>query len=58
MDLEDELGDILGKARDGKGWTQADLAKSIGMPVKDITSIENYEWVPGEKVVLKILCNL
>jgi len=54
MELEDELGDILGKARDGKRWGQADLAKAVQMSSGDIARIENYEWVPEEKVVLKI----
>jgi glyoxylase-like metal-dependent hydrolase (beta-lactamase superfamily II) len=54
MELEDELGDILGKARDGKGWTQADLAKSAGLSVGDIARIENYEWTPEEKVIFRI----
>jgi len=54
MDLEDELGDILEKARDGKRWSQVDLAKSTGMSIEDIVRIENYEWIPGEKVVFKI----
>ena len=54
MELEDELGDILGKARDGKSWSKADLAKSVGMTVGDISRIENYEWIPEEKVVLRV----
>jgi len=54
MELEDELGGILGKARDGKNWNQADLAKSVGMPSEDIARIENYEWIPEEKVILRI----
>ena len=29
MELEDELGDILEKARDGKSWSQADLAENF-----------------------------
>ena len=28
MPLEDELGDILQKARDGKMWSQDDLVKA------------------------------
>lgn len=54
MELEDELGDILGKARDGKNWTQSDLAKSVGMPSRDIARIENYKWIPEERIVLRI----
>ena len=54
MELEDELGDILGKARSGKNWSQSDLAKSAGMPSRDIERIENYEWIPEERVILKI----
>ena len=40
MDLEDELGDILEKARDGKRWSQVDLAKSTGISIEDIVRIE------------------
>ena len=54
MELEDELGDILEKARNGKRWSQSDLAKSTGMPLEDIIRIENYEWTPKEAVVFKI----
>ena len=54
MYLEDELGDILEKARDGKRWSQVDLAKSTGISIEDIVRIENYEWIPEEKVIFKI----
>jgi hydroxyacylglutathione hydrolase len=54
LELEDELGDILSKARDGKKWSQADLAKSIEMTLEDVIRIENYEWTPNEKIILKI----
>ena len=30
LTLEDELGDILQKARDGKSWSQEDLARAAG----------------------------
>jgi len=54
MELEDELGDILEKGRDGKSWSQADLAKSTGMTLQEIVRIENYEWTPQKKVIFKI----
>ena len=54
MELEDELGDILEKARDGKGWSQEDLSKSTGIVLEDIVRIENYEWIPEERVIFKI----
>ena len=54
MELEDELGDILGKARNGKGWSQTDLANAVGMASGDIALIENYKWTPEEKDVLRI----
>ena len=54
MELEDELGDILGKARHGKNWSQSDLAKSVGISSEDIVRIESYEWIPGEEIVLMI----
>lgn len=54
MKLEDELGDILGKARNGKNWNQSDLAKSVGVSSEEIKRIENYEWIPEQSLVLKI----
>ncbi len=41
--LEDELGDILEKARDGKSWSQKDLAQSADIALDDIRRMENYE---------------
>jgi hydroxyacylglutathione hydrolase len=54
MELEDELGDIIEKARDGKRWSQFDLAESMGMTLEDIIRIENYEWTPDKKVIFKM----
>jgi len=36
------LGDILSKARDGKKWSQADLAESIEITLEDVVRVENY----------------
>lgn len=52
--LEDELGDILGKARDGKSWSQGDLARATGIPLGDIGRIENYDLIPTDAAILKI----
>jgi len=52
--LEDELGDILQKARDGKSWSQNDLARSIGISPDAIRRMESYEYIPDDTVLLKI----
>ena len=52
--LEDELGDILEKARDGKSWSQKDLAHSADIALEDIRRMENYELIPGEAVLQKL----
>ena len=39
MELEDELGDIMSKARDGKDLSQTDLAESIEMTLEDVVRI-------------------
>ena len=49
--LEDELGDILQKARDGRNWSQKDLAQAVGISVSDIARAERYEWIPAEDQV-------
>ena len=43
MELEDELGDIMSKARDRKDLIQTDLAESIEMTMEDVVRIENYD---------------
>jgi hydroxyacylglutathione hydrolase len=52
--LEDELGDILEKARDGKSWSQNDLARSVGVSSDAIRRMESYEFIPDDAVLLKI----
>ena len=49
--LEDELGDVLEKSRDGKGWTQSDLARASGIKVSDVSRMERYEFVPDEDIL-------
>ena len=49
--LEDELGDILEKARDGKSWTQNDLAEATGIPLGNIVRMESYELIPEDNVI-------
>ncbi|MBN4077971.1 MBL fold metallo-hydrolase [Nitrospina gracilis] len=54
MPLEDELGDILQKARDGKTWSQDDLVRATDLPKDDIQRIERYQLTPEDAVVLKL----
>ena len=54
MPLEDELGDILQKARDGKSWSVEDLVQKTGLPENDIRQIESYQLTPDDSVVLKL----
>lgn len=54
MPLEDELGDILQKARDGKAWSQDDLVRATNLPEDDIQRIESYQLTPEDSVVLKL----
>ena len=52
--LEDELGDILGKARDGKSWSKNDLSQSANIALEDIRRMENCELIPKEAVLQKL----
>jgi len=52
--LEDELGDIVQKARDGKSFSQGDLARAVGLSVGEVGRIERYEWAPEDPVLLKL----
>ncbi len=54
MSLEDELGDVLQKARDGKTWSQDDLVRVTDLPEDDIQRIESYQLTPEDSVVIKL----
>tara|TARA_B100000686_G_scaffold350299_1_gene445891 strand:- start:1072 stop:1902 length:831 start_codon:yes stop_codon:yes gene_type:complete len=54
MPLEDELGDILQKARDGKMWSQEDLVKAADISGEDIRRIESYQLTPENPVIEKL----
>ena len=52
--LEDELGDILQKARDGKSWTPYELALASGLELDEIRRIERYELTPPEDTITRL----
>ena len=52
--LEDELGDVLEKARDGKDWSQGDLARTAQVSPDVIAQIENYEMVPDDNTIINL----
>ena len=54
MPLEDELGDILQKARDGKAWSRNDLFLATKLPKEDLQKIESYQLTPEDEDVLKL----
>jgi glyoxylase-like metal-dependent hydrolase (beta-lactamase superfamily II) len=49
--LEDELGDIVRKARSGLGIETAQLAQSAGLSEKDLKGLEVYTFRPSEAQV-------
>lgn len=49
--LEDELGDIVQKARGRVPWSQGDLARAAGLSPDQIQRIESYQWVPEDAVL-------
>ena len=44
--LEDEFGDVVGKARRGQEKSVADVANACGFSPADVERIESYQWVP------------
>lgn len=52
--LEDELGDIVAKARKGRGLAAAQLASSTGLTVRDIEELEAYESKPEDERLVKL----
>ena len=45
--LEDEFGDIIAKARSGKGLSAEDVARPSGVAVGDLGAMEAYERIPS-----------
>ncbi|MFH1570798.1 MAG: MBL fold metallo-hydrolase [Gemmatimonadota bacterium] len=51
LQIEDEFGDVVGKARRGQEISVADLARQVGMSVEDVERLEAYELVPGDDAI-------
>ena len=54
MQIEDEFGDIVGKARRGQEIGEADLARRVGLATEDLERIENYELTPTQDMVVRL----
>lgn len=54
MNLEDELGDVVGKARRGRGMSRDDVAELAGLDAAEIAAIEAYESTPSANAVLRL----
>ena len=54
MQLEDEFGDVVGKARRGQEINPAELATRAGLGREEIEKIEAYEWTPAEPGVQRL----
>ncbi len=54
LTLEDELGDILQKARDGKSWSQEDLADAAGVSLDEVRRMERYELTPPDETITRL----
>ena len=52
--LEDEFGDVVGKARRGQEMEVAALADRVGLTAGDIARIEDYELVPAADTIERL----
>ena len=52
--LEDEFGDVVGKARRGQEIAVAALADRVGLTAGDIEKIEDYELVPSADAIERL----
>ena len=52
--MAERLANRLKTEREGRGWTQADLAARVGVSRKTINTIENGVFVPSTITALKI----
>lgn len=54
MQLEDEFGDVIAKARLGSGLSAAQLAEFVGLNEPQLSEIEHYRLKPSEDVVERL----
>lgn len=52
--MPERLDNTLRAAREGKGWTQAQLADAIGVSRKTVNTVENGIFVPSTIIALKL----
>ncbi|MBB3860142.1 putative transcriptional regulator [Novosphingobium hassiacum] len=52
--MPERLDNTLRAAREGKGWTQAQLADAIGVSRKTVNTVENGVFVPSTIIALKL----
>lgn len=52
--LEDEFGDILSKARFGRGLSTEEVARRGGVSPGDLTRMERYELIPDDAVIRRL----
>ena len=51
MQLEDEFGDVVGKARRGREISVSALAEQVGISENDVERIESYELIPPDETI-------
>ncbi len=54
MQLEDEFGDVVGKARRGQEKSVQEVATAAGLSSEDVERIERYELTPGPAQVQRL----
>jgi hydroxyacylglutathione hydrolase len=52
--LEDEFGDVVGKARRGQEKAVAILAEALGIDASDWESMEGYQWTPEAETIAQV----
>ena len=58
MQLEDEFGDVVAKARRGQEISAAQLARLSGLSVEELNEIEAYRLTPDIEAVDRLAGNL
>ena len=56
--LEDEFGDVIGKARRGQGRSVGQVASACGLSSSDVERIESYQLIPDASAVTALASNL